>query len=132
MDTDLLISALNFWVHKLVLHESSPQTYTVLETLAQMQASRQNPQQHQLAREDAVAAESKKVVSAEKDAMYWSYVKGMLTNQRKEMQVPQMLMMLKMFIPGFPLGNEELGEWLGEKVRSGELECEKGKYRLKR
>lgn len=131
MDTDLLESALNFWVHKLVLHESSPKTYTVLETLAQIQESRQKPQLHQPSRGDAVAAD-KKLVSAEKDIIYWSFMKGMLTNQRKEMQIPQVLMMLKMFIPGFPLGNDELGEWLGEKVRSGDLECEKGKYRLKR
>jgi anaphase-promoting complex subunit 2 len=65
--------------------------------------------------------------------MYWQFIQGMLTNSSSQMPLQQIAMMLKMLIvEGFPYSNEELQEFLGGKVASGELEVSGGKYKLKR
>lgn len=63
--------------------------------------------------------------------MYWQFIVGMLTNSAVSMPLAQIAMMMKMLIAeGFPWSNEELQEFLGEKVTDGELEVAGGKYRL--
>jgi anaphase-promoting complex subunit 2 len=55
----------------------------------------------------------------------------MLTNASASMPLAQMAMMMKMLIAdGFAWGNEELQDFLGEKVAAGEMEVVGGKYRL--
>ncbi|KAK3952051.1 Cullin family-domain-containing protein [Pseudoneurospora amorphoporcata] len=68
----------------------------------------------------------------ERRTMYWQYIKGMLTNASASMPLAQMAMMMKMLIAdGFPWTNEELGEFLAEKIAEGEMEVVSGgKYRL--
>ena len=47
------------------------------------------------------------------------------------MPLGQIAMMMKMLMPdGCPWSNEELQEFLGEKITEGELELVGGKYRL--
>ena len=63
--------------------------------------------------------------------MYWQFIVGMLTNSSPAMPLGQIAMMMKMLIAeGFPWSNEELQEFLGEKVAAGELEITGGKYKL--
>jgi anaphase-promoting complex subunit 2 len=55
----------------------------------------------------------------------------MLTNSAPTMPLGQMLMMMKMLIPdGCSWTNEELQEFLAEKVAENKLELAGGKYRL--
>ena len=70
----------------------------------------------------------------ERRTMYWQYIKGMLTNASASMPLAQMAMMMKMLIAdGFPWTNEELGEFLAEKIAEGEMEVVSGgKYKLVR
>ena len=147
MDEDLIQSALTFWTNQLVLHESSPGTYAVLETLNNADRERSNAQNLLAVNhvsniggsEDSNIGgrkgNGKGGIEKDSDKMgiYWSFVQGMLTNSSKEMQVAQIGMMLKMLIvEGFPFSHEELAEWLGGKVQEGMLEVNGGKYRLKR
>ena len=140
MDETLVRSALNFWVSKLVLHEISKDTFTVLETLNQEDRQCSNAQAVAAAAANestddvgSALAGNEGLGSSEKMQMYWQFIQGMLTNSSREMALAQIAMMLKMLIAeGFPHGNEELQEFLGEKVASGELEFAGGKYRLKR
>ncbi|KAL2266604.1 hypothetical protein VTJ83DRAFT_5956 [Remersonia thermophila] len=67
----------------------------------------------------------------ERREVYWRYVQGMLTNASASMPLAQMAMMMRMLIPdGFAWSNEELQDFLAEKVAAGEMEIVGGKYRL--
>ncbi|KAK2626055.1 hypothetical protein QTJ16_004317 [Diplocarpon rosae] len=140
MDEALVRSALRFWVNKLVLHEISPNTFAVLETLNQEDRARSNAQAaaaaaaggHDDSADEAELAAKGGMVE-EKMGMYWQFIQGMLTNSAKEMPLPRISMMLKMLIQdGFPYSNEELQEFLGRKVADGSLELAGGKYRLRK
>jgi anaphase-promoting complex subunit 2 len=136
MDEALVRSALKFWVDKLVLQEVSKDVYSVLETLNQEERSRSNAQ--------AAAGPSRSVdedksltmnegITTEKMQVYWQFIQGMLKNSSSQMPLQQIAMMLKMLIAdGFPYSNEELQEFLGWKVQTGELEVTGGKYRLRK
>lgn len=137
MEESLVRSALNFWVSKLVLHETEKDVFAVLETLNQEDRARSNAQAAAAAAavtdesaEDA-AMLANDGITTEKMQMYWQFIQGMLTNSSSQMPLQQIAMMLKMLIAdGFPYSNEELQEFLGQKVTSGELELVKGKYKL--
>jgi anaphase-promoting complex subunit 2 len=137
MDEALVRSALKFWVNKLVLQETSTKdVFSVLETLNQEERSRSNAQ--------AASGPSKSVdedksltmnegITNEKMETYWKFIQGMLTNSSSQMPLQQIAMMLKMLIvEGFPYSNEELQEFLGWKVQTGELEVVGGKYKLRK
>ncbi|KAL2257479.1 hypothetical protein VTK26DRAFT_125 [Humicola hyalothermophila] len=148
MDEDLIVAALNFWVAKGVLRRVRASEYVVVESLAEAE---ENPssasptaqqQQQQLADPaDADPASVGKPTGAggaamsarerERRDMYWRYIQGMLTNASATMPLAQMAMMMKMLIAdGFPWSNEELQEFLAEKVAEGALEVVGGKYKL--
>lgn len=142
MDESLVRNALTFWVGKLVLAESGPSTYTVLETLS---SSLLNPSSTTAqaavaaaAAADATAASgasaavrSEEDVAMEKMALFWHFIVGMLTNQGP-MPLQRIVMMLKFAVPGgFPFGNEELKEFLGRMVMEGKVEVGVGgNYRV--
>ncbi|KAK3330835.1 hypothetical protein B0H66DRAFT_76331 [Apodospora peruviana] len=147
MDEDLIAAALSFWTSKGVLYRVQPGVYAVAETLAA--APEDNPNDstasaiatEEGSTEGTVAEESseprkpaKLTVGAkeqERRAMYWQYIRGMLTNASVSMPLGQMAMMMKMLITdGFPWSNEELQEFLGEKIVAGDLEIVGGKYKL--
>lgn len=140
MDKGLLLNALNFWVSKLVLRESLPGTYTVLEALTDTDLNPQektNQAAQAAAAADAVSAaatasaiRSEEDVATEKMAVFWQFIVGMLTNQGA-MPLARIVMMLKFAVPGgFPYGNEELKEFLGRMVTEGKLEVVGGSYRI--
>lgn len=140
MDDDLISSALSFWVSKGVLGRRGD-VYTVLETASSSSPSSDQPSSLSAPppaspgmAAPAGAAPAAAVVDEKEAArrtVYWQYVRGMLTNAAASMPLGQMAMMMKMLIAdGFPWSNEELQEFLAEKVGEGELEIAGGKYRL--
>jgi anaphase-promoting complex subunit 2 len=140
MEKTLVRSALKFWVNKLVLHEISPNTFAVLETLNQEDRERSNAQAAASAASgthdeivDDVGLAGNDGIGKEKMGMYWQFIQSMLTNSSSQMPLQQIAMMLKVLIvDGFPYSNEELQELLERKVVEGKLELVGGKYKLKK
>ncbi|KAH8893766.1 hypothetical protein GQ53DRAFT_644851 [Thozetella sp. PMI_491] len=144
MDEDLIASALEFWVSQGVLRRVHQDVYAVIETqltaeeVAAEAAAKQGDDADAGGEEDseAEAAERKSAKpaidpkEAERRGLYWSYIKGMLTNSSATMPLAQMAMMLRMLLNDFAWGNEDLVEFLAEKVAEGDLEIAGGKYKL--
>ncbi|KAK1687826.1 Cullin family protein [Colletotrichum godetiae] len=139
MDDDLIRSALSFWVGQHVLREIESGTFIVIEKLDDDADDGGNPPGP--GPDDAPGPDSgdlspKKpgVLDAkekERRQVYWQFIVGMLTNSSPAMPLVQIAMMMKMLIAdGFPWSNEELQEFLAEKMAMGELELVSGKYRL--
>jgi anaphase-promoting complex subunit 2 len=138
IDEDLLEAALKFWVSKRVLRDVGQQNSIVLERLDDTDAGAEPAQDDA---SGAVGSEGghasprkpKNLNAAEQAqrAVYWQFIVGMLTNSGPSMPLGQIIMMMKMLIPdGCPWSNEELQEYLGEKIAEGALELAGGKYRL--
>lgn len=138
IDEDLLESALQFWVGKKVIRDIGDQTYVVLEKLESDapadSAADTGSDSHGPGEGSQPSPRKAKGMSSkeqEQRAIYWQFIVGMLTNSSPTMQLGQILMMMKMLIPdGCPWNNEELQEFLTEKVAAQELELAGGKYRL--
>ncbi|KAJ4216282.1 hypothetical protein NW759_009529 [Fusarium solani] len=136
IDEDLLEAALKFWVSKKVLRDIGQQNYTVLERLddegaadqPDTAADDQGPEDGRQSSPRKAKIDSKE---QERQTVYWQFIVGMLTNSAPAMPLAQILMMMKMLIAdGCSWSNEELQEFLGEKVAENELELAGGKYRL--
>ncbi|KAM4059680.1 anaphase promoting complex (APC) subunit 2 domain-containing protein [Hirsutella rhossiliensis] len=138
IDEELLELALGFWVSRRVLRKVGNQTYELLEKLADEDegavddddgaASSAGDESGQVSPRKAKSMDSKE---KERRAVYWQFIVGMLTNSSPAMPLGQISMMMKMLIAdGCPWSNEELQEFLGEKVAGKELELAGGKYRL--
>lgn len=137
IDEDLLEGALQFWIARKVIRDVGNQTYVVLERLgsdaptesvADAAADEHGPEGGQPSPRKAKGISSKE---QERRTIYWQFIVGMLTNSGPSMPLGQILMMMKMLIPdGCPWNNEELQEFLGEKIVEKELELVGGKYRL--
>ncbi|KAH6660201.1 Cullin family protein [Truncatella angustata] len=142
IDEDLLAAGLQFWVDKRVLRKTTSQEYVVIERLEdaeqhiasianQSGATQEIPQ-------DAIPTSTRKGkgISEKEKAqrqVYWQFIVGMLTNSMSQMPLGQISMMMKMLIAdGFPWSNEELQEFLADKVTEGELELAGGRYKLVR
>ncbi|CAJ2513810.1 Uu.00g019290.m01.CDS01 [Anthostomella pinea] len=139
MDEDLLTAALSFWEKKRVLRKLPDGRYVVIERLSDAeQASHTNVMASSSAAAPADAPATPRKAKAgisgrekEKRTVYWQFIIGMLTNASSTMPLGQIAMMMKMLIAdGFPWSNEELQEFLGEKVGEGHLEIIGGKYKL--
>ena len=137
MDDELVAEALAFWVTQRVLREDPPGIFTVMETLepsaptaaAAAESSAQASAGPSPPPKKAGRAMNAKEVQQRQ--VYWQFVKGMLTNSAAVMPAAQIGMMLRMLLPdGFPWGDEELAEFLVEKVEEGELELTGAKYKL--
>ena len=141
MDEDLVALALAFWEKEGVLRQDAHDAdkYSVVENLA---AASEAVADVSAAEEpgtlDAAAAGptgTHKTRQARADdaqrIVYWQFIVGMLTNSAASMPLAQIAMMLKMLMAeGFPWSNEELQEFLSEKVEDGELDVAGGKYKL--
>lgn len=138
IDEDLLAAGLQFWVDKKVLRKLPSEEYVVLERL-------EDAEQHMASIAGQTGANSadapptsprkaKPGISEKEKAqrqVYWQFIVGMLTNSMSQMPLGQISMMMKMLIAdGFPWSNEELQEFLGDKIAEGELELTGGKYKL--
>lgn len=150
MDEELVVQALDFWEAQRVLgrYPNDPDTYVVLERRDQPLA---RPELHPAASAPAVmqddhgahaggkpagpkrAGTTSAMDAKEKErrAMYWQFIVGMLTNSMPQAPLSQLAMMMRMLIAdGFPWSDQELQEFLAEKVHLEELEVVGGKYRL--
>lgn len=152
MDEELVLQALEFWVSKEVLVRASDDqgAFLVLErkdsppTRPELHPSMSAPaaleseqQQHNMPPAKPAVVKRVGTTSAmdakenERRAMYWQFIVGMLTNSMPLMPLSQMGMMMRMLIAdGFPWSDEELQEFLTQKVDMGELEIVGGKYKL--
>ncbi|KAK6841843.1 anaphase-promoting complex subunit ApcB [Apiospora arundinis] len=138
MDEDLLASALRFWERKQVLRKLPSDEYVVMERLepAEQQLASDNKLKGSSAANTAPTPRKAKPSGLsekekEKRQVYWQFIVGMLTNSSPAMPLGQIAMMMKMLIAdGFPWSNEELQEFLGDKIADGELELAGGKYKL--
>ncbi|RYP12282.1 hypothetical protein DL767_011361 [Monosporascus sp. MG133] len=138
MDEDLLTAALEFWEKKRVIRKTGDGSYVVIERLSDVEESLVQPGARvaspAVGKPSAAPRKAKSGVSEkekEKRQVYWQFIVGMLTNSSPAMPLGQIAMMMKMLIAeGFPWSNEELQEFLGEKVAEGELELAGGKYKL--
>ncbi|KAK5990872.1 Anaphase-promoting complex subunit 2 [Cladobotryum mycophilum] len=137
IDEDLLGGALRFWVSKRVLRDLGNQTYAVLERLNEEKGTPEalDDEAHAQGAEQSGQPSPKKTKmdakEKERRTIYWQFILGMLTNSSPAMPLGQIAMMMKMLIAdGCPWSNEELQEFLGEKMADGELEFSGGKYRL--
>ncbi|KAI1425293.1 Cullin family protein [Xylaria sp. FL1777] len=144
IDEDLLSAALQFWEKEQVLRRQHDGRYVVLERLSDATETSLSAGQSNMvalsasaAPVDAVQTPPRKAKSGmsekekEKRAVYWQFIVGMLTNSSPAMPLNNIAMMMKMLISdGFPWSNEELQEFLGEKLGEGELELVGGKYKL--
>ncbi|KAF4977393.1 hypothetical protein FZEAL_6070 [Fusarium zealandicum] len=135
IDEDLLELALRFWVGKKVLRDVGNRTYMVLERIDEGMGEEPDTTADTQDSEDGGQPSPRKAKMDTKDqerrTVYWQFIVGMLTNSAPAMPLGQILMMMKMLIAdGCPWTNEELQEFLGEKVAENELELAGGKYRL--
>ncbi|KUI65866.1 Anaphase-promoting complex subunit 2 [Cytospora mali] len=150
MDEEIVLQALDFWETRKVLgrYPNDPNTYVVLERKDQPLT---RPELHPAASAPAVMQDDHGIqpggkpaaikragtTSAmdakenERRAMYWQFIVGMLTNSMPQAPLGQLAMMMRMLIAdGFPWSDQELQEFLAEKVELGELEVVGGKYKL--
>lgn len=140
IDEDLLELALKFWISKRVLRDMGNQTYEVIERLEdESSAGAAEGDAGDVTGEvqggSSSSPKKPKLNTKEKErrAVYWQFIVGMLTNSGPSMALGQISMMMKMLIPeGCPWSNEELQEFLGEKIAEDEMELVGGKYRLKK
>ncbi|OAA73483.1 Cullin [Cordyceps fumosorosea ARSEF 2679] len=138
MDEDALELALRFWVTKKVLKDVGNRTYVVMERLDSEEAKQDAHDDTSVddGAEASGSASPKKAKGvdpkeAERRTIYWQFILGMLTNSAPAMPLSQIAMMMKMLIAdGCHWSNEELQEFLEEKIAAGELELAGGKYRL--
>lgn len=148
MDEELVLQALEFWVSKEVLVRVSNDldAFVVLErrdsppTRPELHPSMSAPAalegEHNLPAKPAVmkrigTTSAMDAKENERRAMYWQFIVGMLTNSMPSMPLSQMGMMMRMLVAdGFPWNDQELQEFLTQKVDMGELEIVGGKYKL--
>ena len=139
IDEDLLEAALKYWVSKRVLRDTGGRAYVVLERLDHAPTAAESSAETVTAGSSGAQGSSTSPKKAkgldakekERRTVYWQFIVGMLTNSSPAMPLGQIAMMMKMLIAdGCPWSNEELQEFLGEKVQGGELEYAGGKYRL--
>lgn len=142
MDEELLELALGFWMSKRVLRETGNQMYAVVERLdggdgdGESTTKRGDDAAGSGADEGGQPGRKRKSMNAqerERRTVYWQFIVGMLTNSGPAMPLAQISMMMKMLLAdGCAWSNEELHEFLGDKVARQELELVGGKYRLPR
>lgn len=121
IDDTLLRAALAFWVSKRVLIESSPDTFTVLESLPADEPEDLPllPQPQEVDVGGAVKSQDA-VLHGNKD-MYQMFMIGMLTNGGA-MDAGRVAMMMKMVVPGgFNFGEDEVRWLLGDLVDKGRV-----------
>ena len=119
IDDVLLRAALSFWVSKRVLVESSPDVYSVLETLPVDETEIESLLQTETVDVGAVKSQDA-VLQGNKD-MYQMFMVGMLTNGGA-MDAGRVAMMMKMVVPGgFNFGEDEVRWLLLDLVEKGQV-----------
>lgn len=121
MDAELVADALSYWSHKRVLYQPSPGNYAVLERLDMDVAA---AAQNSAGEEEAFSAvKSQDAVLRENAPMFEIFIANMLRNSGPK-EVGGMMgiaNMLKMVLPTFTYGEEEVLFLLGEMEGRGEV-----------
>lgn len=132
MSESLVRNALTFWTSKLVLRESPPGTFSVLETLpfSFSHSSFSIPTSSAAAAATAAIRSTgdnaSDTINNETMALCWQFSIAMLTNQGA-MPLQKIVANLGFFVPGgFPYGNDVMREFLDKKVEEGKLELGSG------
>lgn len=121
MDADLVSDALSFWSHKRVLYQPSPGQYSVLERLDMDVEPTASAAQGE--DEAFSAVKSQDAVLRENAPMFEIFIANMLRNSGPK-EVGGMMgiaNMLKMVLPTFTYGEEEVVFLLGEMEGRGEV-----------
>jgi len=121
MDDTLVRQALAFWTGKSVLRETSPSTYSVIESLPQKSSVAAADENAAAAAEELAAVQAAQTstiktqqdVLNEKKDVYGAFILGMLTNQGNMSGARIAMMMRVMVQGGFPFGVEEVRGLLG-------------------
>ncbi|KAI9732759.1 MAG: hypothetical protein M1834_003697 [Cirrosporium novae-zelandiae] len=125
MEPELIHNALTFWIARRVLHEPTPSTYAVLETLPTDSAAADASRRASLA-EDEINMQASSTQEKARMDLIWQFIKGMLTNQGA-MPLMRITMMLKMVVPeAAGISDDELRGFLSGKVEENILEIGKG------
>lgn len=127
MDEELVRDALAFWTNKTVLYQLSPGTYAIRERLdmdigAALQAAQQQP-------DDMVSAvKSQDAAFRENAPMFEMFIANMLRNGgAKGIGGPMgITSLLKMVLPTFTYGDEEVVILLGDMERKGDVKRSEG------
>ncbi|KAK3677305.1 hypothetical protein LTR78_002843 [Recurvomyces mirabilis] len=120
MDEELVLDALNFWTSKRVLFQRSAGEYAVLERL---DMDTGGAPQVQIANEAISGLKSQDAVFKENSPMFEAFIKNMLQNSGPK-EVGGMMGitgMLRMVLPTFTYGDEEVGELLAAMEGRGEV-----------
>ena len=129
MSESLVRNALTFWISKLVLHESPPDTFSVLETLPSSFSHSPYPFSTSSAATAAIRStggNTSDTINNETMTLCWQFSIAMLTNQGA-MSLQKIIANLGVFVPGgFPYGNDVMREFLDKKVKEGKLELGSG------
>jgi len=132
IDEDLLDAALTFWQEQKVLKDIGDRTYIVMERLDD-ESPGDDPDTTVDGSRQAPSARKAKGISAQeqqRQAVYWQFVVGMLTNGGPK-PLAGILTMMKMLIPGgCTWSSEDLQQFMNEKVSEGNVELVGGKYRI--
>ncbi|KAK4549033.1 hypothetical protein LTR36_007489 [Oleoguttula mirabilis] len=127
MEEELVMDALAFWTGKRVLYQKAPATFAVLERLDM--DTGMAPQRTTGQREVIFAVMSQDAMLRESAPMFETFIKGMLRDggPKEVGGFMGVTNMLKMVLPSFTYGEEEV-RWLlgemegrGEVVRNGEV-----------
>lgn len=120
MEEELVQDALNFWTNKNVLYQKSTGVYAVLERLDMAV----DVMEHEIQQEDTISAvKSPNDMLRESAPMFETFIANMLRNQGPK-QVDGMMgitSLLKMVLPTFTYGDDEVAWLLGEMESRGEV-----------
>lgn len=120
MEEELVKDALHFWLNKNVLYQKSPGLYAVLERL-DMDV---DPMEHEIHQEDTISAvKSQNDLLRESASMFETFIANMLRNQGPK-QIGGMMgitSLLKMVLPTFTYGDDEVAWLLNEMEARGEV-----------
>lgn len=129
MEEDLVNDALSFWTGKNVLYQREPGTYAVLERLDMDVGAFQQGAQSQQA--NAISAvKSEKSLLQESALTFEAFILNMLKNQGAK-EIGGMMGitgLLKMVLPSFTYGDDEVRWLLGEMEKKGQVRREGEKW----
>jgi anaphase-promoting complex subunit 2 len=124
MEEDLVNDALTFWTNKDVLYQRSPGSYAVLERLDMKPVDTGDQQQPPQQVDAGISAvKSQDAVLKENAIMFETFIANMLRNQGPKLVDGQMgiTALLKMVLPAFTYGEDEVRWLLGEMEARGEV-----------
>jgi anaphase-promoting complex subunit 2 len=129
MEEALVKNALSFWASKRVLAETSPETYSVIESLSAHGSFAPAPAP--AAQEEVSAVKTSQDIFEENAETFRKFVYNMLMN-RGMMPLPAIAMTMKMVLPDIPFKESDLKGLMQAMVDEGKLVSSGGMYSVKK